>query len=83
MDRATRRAQKERNKARIRKAIVSTWSCGDDPAWVERTVARMANHGKLCSCYMCGNPRRHHGELTMQERRSALQLGPDLRLQGR
>ncbi len=22
-----------------------------------------------CSCWMCGNPRRHHAEVTIQERR--------------
>ena len=25
-------------------------------------------HCKRCSCYMCGNPRRWFGELTVQER---------------
>lgn len=23
----------------------------------------------MCSCYMCGNPRKHFGELTIQERK--------------
>lgn len=72
-DRATRRAQKSRNKARVRRLLVTTWhSAASDPEWVARTTARMANHGKLCSCYMCGNPRRHFGDVTMQERRAAL-----------
>ena len=25
------------------------------------------NNRKPCSCYMCGNPRKHFGELTRQE----------------
>ena len=25
----------------------------------------------LCSCWMCGNPRTHHDELTIQEHRAA------------
>lgn len=29
----------------------------------------VAEHITCCSCWMCGNPRRHLGELTMQERR--------------
>lgn len=29
-----------------------------------------AHHGKLCSCFMCGNPRRYWGDLTMQEKRA-------------
>lgn len=28
-----------------------------------------AHHGCNCSCPMCGNPRRHFGERTLQERR--------------
>ena len=27
------------------------------------------DHRKKCSCWMCGNPRRHMGEKTIQERR--------------
>jgi len=26
---------------------------------------------KPCSCWMCGNPRRYFGEITVQERREA------------
>lgn len=29
----------------------------------------LANHLQCCSCYGCGNPRRHTGELTLAERR--------------
>lgn len=28
-----------------------------------------ANTPKPCSCYACGNPRRHFGQKTVQERR--------------
>jgi hypothetical protein len=31
---------------------------------------RLANHLASCSCHMCGNPRRHFAELTMQERKA-------------
>lgn len=30
---------------------------------------KLADHLAACSCWMCGNPRKWHGELTMQERR--------------
>lgn len=71
MDRAQRRAEKERNKARARRFLKETrHSSGSDADWLERTTNRWASHGKLCSCYMCGNPRRHFGALTMQERRA-------------
>lgn len=39
---------------------------------MEHNVVRAAEHGKLCSCMFCGNPRRHFGDVTMQERRAAL-----------
>lgn len=35
-------------------------------------AGRFANHGKDCSCHMCGNPRRHFGERSIQERRQAV-----------
>ncbi|KJR63169.1 hypothetical protein VY88_23780 [Azospirillum thiophilum] len=28
---------------------------------------QLADNLAVCSCWMCGNPRRWHGELTMQE----------------
>ncbi|MDO5622857.1 MAG: hypothetical protein Q4G24_15520 [Paracoccus sp. (in: a-proteobacteria)] len=34
------------------------------------TKAKLANHLAVCSCWMCGNPRRHLGEVTMQERKA-------------
>lgn len=71
MDRAERRSQQARVRAKMRRYIASWNHHGkSDPEWVERTAAKMANHGKLCSCYMCGNPRRHFDEPTIQERRA-------------
>ena len=32
-------------------------------------AVKWANHLALCSCFMCGNPRRQ-GEVTMQERKA-------------
>ena len=34
-----------------------------------RSIGKLAHARQLCSCVMCGNPRRHLGEATMQERR--------------
>jgi hypothetical protein len=31
--------------------------------------ATLANHLKVCSCHMCGNPRKHWKEKTIQEKR--------------
>lgn len=34
------------------------------------TCGRTANHLKVCSCHMCGNPRKHWNQLSMQELRA-------------
>jgi hypothetical protein len=41
-----------------------------------RRVGMYSKTPKICSCFMCGNPRRYLGELTIQERRAM--LGSDL-----
>ena len=33
-------------------------------------LGRLVHTATLCSCWMCGNPRRHLGEATLQEKRS-------------
>lgn len=35
-----------------------------------RAMARFKEQPQVCSCYMCGNPRRWFGERTIQERRA-------------
>lgn len=35
-----------------------------------RATGRLAHTRTLCSCPMCGNPRRYLGEVTLQERRA-------------
>ncbi len=35
-----------------------------------RHLGRIAHARQLCSCWMCGNPRRWLGESTLQERRA-------------
>jgi hypothetical protein len=38
--------------------------------WIRKATGMMTNHGKLCSCHMCGNPRKFFNEKTIQEQRS-------------
>ena len=33
----------------------------------QRCPQKLADNLAVCSCWMCGNPRRWHGELPMQE----------------
>lgn len=35
----------------------------------ERHLGILSRTAQLCSCYMCGNPRRYWKEMTMAERR--------------
>lgn len=34
-----------------------------------KMIGTAANHGKLCSCHMCGNPRKFFNEKTLQEQK--------------
>lgn len=68
MSRAQRRHNTRRIKARfyLKQRAQECWSTDS------RHAGLFANHGKVCSCWMCGNPRRL-GYLTLQERRADLQ----------
>ena len=58
--RARRRRDLIRMKAKARRLNVS--------GGVDR--ARHADYLAVCSCWMCGNPRRFFGETTIQEKRA-------------
>ncbi len=70
-DLAYRRAQTNRAKQKAAKVVNRWW--GWLPVEIDhRDIGKMASvHCSPCSCYMCGNPRRHFDELTVQERRHA------------
>ena len=70
--RAFRRAAHAKAIAKTRKHIWSIWD------WIEydkkhgtdvyeQSVRRRAENRKICSCYMCGNPRRYYGQRTVKE----------------
>jgi len=61
--------EKETNVKRWNKKLRSNnWIDDTTPPDVaNKNIKRHVNHGKLCSCWMCGNPRKYHNELTMQE----------------
>lgn len=40
----------------------------------EKMVGKHANSGTICSCLMCGNPRKYFGEKTKQELLSELEM---------
>lgn len=65
MSRAQRRHDTRRIKSRFyaKQRAHECWSTS------EKNAGLFANHGKVCSCRMCGNPRKL-GLLTMQELRA-------------
>ncbi|MBK1666538.1 hypothetical protein CKO28_00590 [Rhodovibrio sodomensis] len=59
-----------------RRTRLSSWSdVFDYRACAERT----ADHLAVCSCTMCGNPRRHFGSRTLQEQRACADTREQLR----
>jgi len=68
MTRAERRALNDKAKARaarslVVKSLLRTALAEDVPA----IIGRAARTPKPCSCYACGNPRKHFKSLTRQE----------------
>lgn len=49
---------------RIKVARKSYWSWDKKPP---RVLGMLVHTAALCSCHMCGNPRKYRNELTMQE----------------
>lgn len=66
-DLGKRRHHEERIKAKVRGYYV----CRNRQT--PKVIGRHAQTPKPCSCEMCGNPRRHFAEPTIQERRAEQQ----------
>jgi hypothetical protein len=70
--RALRRHHDKRKKAWVRKTLGHYFMYATDiPA---RRVGMYSRTPKVCSCFMCGNPRRFHQKQSIQERRATLNL---------
>jgi len=65
-----RRHHSERRKVWVRKTLRHYFMFQDE--FSPRRVGLYARTPKVCSCTMCGNPRRRHGWPTLQERRALL-----------
>lgn len=76
--RAFRRWQAEKKKKKVRKYLVNyrheidengkmDWTRSAMPTNDPHLIGMSARSPKCCSCYMCGNPRKHWNALTMQE----------------
>lgn len=66
---AFRRHQVDRARRRALAYLRSIWA-GNPGSITAGAVVRHAVDRTPCSCWMCGNPRRHLGEPTRQELRS-------------
>lgn len=77
MKRALRRHHKERMKRKAYRIYTEIWSAGSYSTcsinWINKFVNKSADNMAMCSCDMCGNPRRHPNStkerLTFQERK--------------
>lgn len=67
--RAERRHHYERRKRAVSRMFRHVWSDSKDMDRPE-VLGRWADTRKPCSCYACGNPRRHFNEPTVQELRA-------------
>lgn len=56
---------RDRAEAKVRR-ILQAWRWTDEVA--ERYGKRTLSARKRCSCQWCGNPRRHYGQRTREER---------------
>lgn len=83
--RAERRHHRERLYRKRLKESLNTFSVrneGQHCIWAERNARLRVTTATLCSCPMCGNPRRYHGNskasLTRQEWKMKDQATADL-----
>lgn len=67
MKRALRRNHRQRMISRVSRHpfIPQAW----DPEWRWAYVTNRYKNRKVCSCWMCGNPRKYFGQRTTQEQR--------------
>ena len=62
-----RMSDEARLKAKARRTLkANTKELGDDPRAIGK---HYSTHGASCSCYMCGNPRKHFNEPSLAEKK--------------
>ena len=63
-----------RNKLRLKKERVQSYREAIFPVTGARQIGIHARSPKMCSCHMCGNPRKYWKEETYQEKRENCKL---------
>lgn len=66
-DRAYRRSMEQRQKRRVKKYIKETWGEGNKMYEDPKRVGKQSHVHGICSCHMCGNPRKYFNQKTKQE----------------
>jgi len=76
--RAERRHNHERMIDKVKKFrfVLPEFYNGDEEKR-QRHIRKMAETRKPCSCFMCGNPRKHWKDKTMQEKRFVEKIRTD------
>ena len=70
-----RRQEESRMKNKAKK-IAKSWGISEND---EKQIGRIyTTHGKSCSCYACGNPRKHYPQKTLKEISSEKSFKKDL-----
>ncbi len=62
-NRAWRRKQESKKKKKVEYTYLKWWE-GD---WSSRMIGKKSHSPALCSCWMCGNPRKYFNAKTLQE----------------
>jgi|TARA_B110000285_G_scaffold201159_1_gene235584 hypothetical protein len=65
-----RRHQEEKKKSKVLKSHDTWWWPEEPPS--KRMIGKKAHTPAMCSCHMCGNPRKYWKEKTLQEKISEI-----------
>jgi len=77
--RSVRRHHRSRREKSVRKFIRNVWGWNESDPSFEHHVKRMRDVRTVCSCWRCGNPRKHFDLRTRQEQVSAGEFEEELR----
>ena len=66
--RAERRHHHNRMKKRTEEFVDLQWHKDREPEEFAKIVCKRAENRQKCSCHMCGNPRKHWKDKTLQEK---------------
>ena len=61
------RATNRHHEERIKNKVKNYHNVHTDKS-VEKSIGKVAHSRAICSCWMCGNPRKHFGEVTIHEK---------------